>query len=422
MAAKQSTPDSGSTGRDTARNNLAGKTVADDNAASEALTDAFSSIEPPLGLYIHIPWCVKKCPYCDFNSHVSQQGLPEAAYVQALIDDIRWQQPNIGSRPIQSIFFGGGTPSLFSAQAIGDILAAVENQLGIAAGAEITLEANPGTAEAARFAGYRAAGVNRLSMGVQSLRDEQLKALGRIHSAAEAEAAYGMARAAGFDNINLDLMYGLPQQTLAQAEAETVELCSWQPEHISHYQLTLEPETPFFHRPPPLPEDEIVWDMQEACQAILAAHGYAQYEVSAYAQPACECRHNLNYWRFGDYLGAGAGAHGKLSAGRVIGRQSRHKAPGRFMATSGGPQSLDEQRELNASDRLFEFAVNALRLRNGFTRDEFVTTTGMAAEALDKPLAEARRLGWLSEGSGRIAATELGYRYLNDVILLFDES
>lgn len=371
---------------------------------------------PPLGLYIHIPWCVKKCPYCDFNSHVSQLGLPEAGYVESLIRDMQFEAPQVAGREIHSIFFGGGTPSLFSAEAVGDILNAAAKHFSIAADAEITLEANPGTAEAERFLGYRQAGVNRLSMGVQSLNDAHLKSLGRIHNASEAIAAFNMARKAGFDNINLDLMYGLPEQTLENALAETAALCELQPEHISHYQLTLEPETPFFHRPPVLPADEVLWDMQTACQQELASRGYAQYEVSGYAQPGKQCAHNLNYWRFGDYVGIGAGAHGKVSSGEVIARRSKPKIPGKFMHEGG----LDEQRELDADDRLFEFAVNALRLREGFSREEFVATTGLPVEALQLPLAAGLQRGLLVEEGGRIAASDTGYRYLNDVILLFD--
>ncbi len=378
---------------------------------------AMHAIEPSLGLYIHIPWCVKKCPYCDFNSHVSQLGLPEAGYVKSLINDMRSEAPLVAGREIRSIFFGGGTPSLFSAQAIGEILTAAAEHFTLASDIEITLEANPGTAEAKSFAGYHVAGVNRLSMGVQSLNDKHLKALGRIHSAAEAIAAYEMARKAGFDNINLDLMYGLPDQSLENALAETRALCELQPEHISHYQLTLEPETPFFHRPPTLPADEVIWDMQTACQEVLASRGYAQYEVSAYAQPGRQCAHNLNYWQFGDYVGIGAGAHGKVSSGEIIERRSKPKIPGRYMNEGG----LDEQRELDGADRLFEFAVNALRLRDGFSRELFTASTGLPVDALEKPLAAGLTRGLLVEQGGRVFASETGYRYLNDVILLFDQ-
>ena len=382
---------------------------------------------PPLALYIHVPWCIRKCPYCDFNSHVTKEGLLEAEYVDALIEDMRWEQSHVGDRTVQSIFFGGGTPSLFSDAAIARILDAAAKHFSFADDIEITLEANPGTAEAGHFRGYFQAGVNRLSMGVQSLNDGHLKSLGRIHNAAEALAAYGMARAAGFENINLDLMYGLPKQSIDEAEAEVEALCGWRPEHISHYQLTLEPDTAFFHRPPPLPTDDALWDMQQRCQSALARHGYEQYEVSAYGRVGQQCRHNQIYWRFGDYLGIGAGAHGKISSldassigGLRIDRRSRQRLPGRYLAADAEGR-LDEQRTLDSSDRLFEFAVNALRLRDGFSRNDFVTTTGLPVDELNSVFAEGKEKDWLREADGQIKATETGYRYLNDVLLLFSE-
>ncbi|MBN8480319.1 MAG: radical SAM family heme chaperone HemW, partial [Xanthomonadales bacterium] len=273
-------------------------------------------IAPPLSLYVHIPWCVKKCPYCDFNSHAVREGIPQEAYVDALLADLDGDLADFGDaarRPLASVFFGGGTPSLFSPAAIARILDGVAARLAIVPGAEVTLETNPGTVEHGRFAGYREAGVNRISFGVQSFDDAMLHRLGRIHSADEATRAFAEARAAGFDAINLDLMYALPRQDLAGALADLERAIALAPEHISHYQLTLEPNTLFAAKPPPLPDSDSAWDMQEHGQALLAAHGYAQYEVSAYARAGHRCAHNLNYWTFGDYLGIGAGAHAKLS-------------------------------------------------------------------------------------------------------------
>ncbi|HHI76505.1 MAG TPA: radical SAM family heme chaperone HemW, partial [Gammaproteobacteria bacterium] len=292
----------------------------------------------PLGLYIHIPWCVRKCPYCDFNSHRAPQALPEADYVDALLRDLAVQAERVAGRTLETVFIGGGTPSLFSGRAIGELLAGAARLLPLAPDAEITLEANPGTAEAGRFADYRAAGVNRLSIGVQSLDDASLRALGRIHDQTQALAAVDMARRAGFDNLNLDLMYGLPRQTPEAALADLEALIGLGPEHLSWYQLTLEPNTLFHHDPPPLPDDDALGEMMDAGLARLSAAGFVQYEISAHARPGRQARHNLNYWRFGDYLGIGAGAHAKLTgADGTVRRYARPRHPRDYLADPVAP-------------------------------------------------------------------------------------
>ena len=304
-------------------------------------------IPPPLSLYVHLPWCVRKCPYCDFNSHEGKGALPFAGYVDALIRDLDQDLPLVWGRTIHSVFFGGGTPSLFPPEQIDRFLQAASSRLRFAPNLEITLETNPGTAEHGRFDQYRDAGVNRISFGIQSFDDGCLKRLGRIHDSAEAERAVKLAQDAGFDNFNLDLMYALPGQDLAMAEYDLQRAFALQPTHISHYQLTLEPNTMFFARPPQgLPDDDSAWDMQEHCQALLADAGYAQYEVSAYARPGRQCAHNLNYWRFGDYLGIGAGAHGKLTLGaeQDILRRWKTKHPTVFLAEAGTPESMGRRR------------------------------------------------------------------------------
>lgn len=376
--------------------------------------------EIPLSLYLHFPWCVRKCPYCDFNSHSLRGEIPEADYIAALLRDLDWelaQRPE--SRPLHSIFMGGGTPSLFSGAAIADLLAAVQRRLDFAADIEITLEANPGTAEAGNFQAYRAAGVNRLSMGVQSLNDAQLKKLGRIHGSAEARAAYEQARAAGFDNINLDLMFALPEQAPAEALADIQALVQLRPEHISYYQLTLEPNTEFARRPPPLPDSDSAWAMQEAGQQALAVHGYGQYEVSAYAQAGRQSRHNRNYWQFGDYLGIGAGAHGKRTLGGQILRRARHKHPAQYLAKAGQREAIQEERVVAMAELSFEYTMNTLRLREGFTAEQFERRTGQALALLEPGLQQARAAGLLDESDGRIRASERGWRYLNRLLEFF---
>ena len=310
----------------------------------------------PLSLYVHFPWCVRKCPYCDFNSHTLRGELPEDQYIDALIGDLDFELSNMPAepapaRPLRSIFFGGGTPSLFSGRALGRLLEHAAARLRFAHDIEITLEANPGTADAGNFRDYRAAGVNRLSIGLQSLDDAQLRQLGRIHDRAAAVAAVAMARSAGFDNINLDLMFALPGQTPAQAQAELRAALELAPEHLSYYQLTIEPNTEFARRPPKLPEDEDAWTIQQAGRELLDAHGYAQYEVSAYARPGRQCRHNRNYWEFGDYIGIGAGAHGKLSGGGAIRRRARRQNPRSFFEGAGSAAAVLEDVAVGAADR-----------------------------------------------------------------------
>jgi oxygen-independent coproporphyrinogen-3 oxidase len=377
---------------------------------------------PPLSLYVHIPWCVRKCPYCDFNSHERRGELPFAQYVDALLADLDFDLPLVWGRTVHTVFFGGGTPSLMPPEFIDRFLQGASSRLRFAPGCEITMEANPGTAEHGRFEGYRAAGVNRLSFGIQSFDDGCLQRLGRIHDSGEAERAVKLAQDAGFDNLNLDLMYALPEQTLAMAEHDLERAFALQPAHISHYQLTLEPNTVFAARPPAgIPDDDAGWDMQERCQAMLAQAGYAQYEVSAYARPGRRCAHNVNYWRYGDYLGIGAGAHGKLTLGheQTILRRWKLKHPARYLAAAGTAEAIGGDDRIGPERRPFEFMLNALRLVDGFGIDDFVACTGLAPDAIEAPLAQARMQGWLEIEGARIRPTELGRRFTNDVVELF---
>jgi putative oxygen-independent coproporphyrinogen III oxidase len=377
---------------------------------------------PPLALYIHIPWCVRKCPYCDFNSHGASQDLPVQRYVDALLADLEQDLPLIWGRPVSSIFFGGGTPSLFSAEAIGTILRGVASRLPLRPGLEITLEANPGTTEFDRFEAYREAGVNRLSFGVQSFDDDCLTRLGRIHDSAQAEHAFHSARNAGFDNINLDLMYALPGQNLAMALSDLRRAVALAPEHLSHYQLTLEPNTLFAARPPEqLPDEDSAWDMQEACQETLAENGYTQYEVSAYAQPERGCAHNLNYWRFGDYLGIGAGAHAKLTlpATQQVLRRWKIKHPQAYLDHAHGAQRIGGDEYIAPDARPFEFMLNALRLNEGADLVSFEARTGLARDVLQSAFSTAEKRGWLEIKGNRFRASALGQRFLNDLVALF---
>ncbi|WP_242110296.1 radical SAM family heme chaperone HemW [Luteimonas aquatica] len=379
-------------------------------------------IPPPLSLYVHLPWCVRKCPYCDFNSHEGRGELPFAAYVEALLADLDHDLPLVWGRTIHSVFFGGGTPSLFPAEAIDAFLQGASARLRFAPELEVTLETNPGTAEHGRFEHYRAAGVNRLSFGMQTFDDAVLKRLGRIHDSREAVAAVALAREAGFDNFNLDLMYALPGQSMAMAERDVEQAVALQPAHISHYQLTLEPNTVFAARPPDgIPDEDAAWDMQERCQALLAAAGYAQYEVSAYARPGRQCAHNLNYWRFGDYLGIGAGAHGKITLGaeQAILRRWKLKHPAAYLAAAGSAQAIGGDDRIEPGRRPFEYMLNALRLNAGFTLPQFQARTGLPPAAIESALAQARARGWLQAQGERIVPTELGRRFGNDVIELF---
>ena len=374
---------------------------------------------PPLSLYVHFPWCVRKCPYCDFNSHAVRGEIPENAYIDALLADLELDLPRVWGRPVRSVFFGGGTPSLFSPAAIERLLAGVRARVALAPEAEITLEANPGTVETERFRGYRAAGVNRLSIGIQSFQPEHLKKLGRIHGRDEALAAARAARAAGFANINLDLMYGLPQQQTGQALADLETALALDPTHLSLYQLTLEPNTPFHARPPALPDDDAIAAMQAALQGTLAAHGFGQYEVSAYARAGHPCRHNRNYWEFGDYLGIGAGAHAKITDAEAITRLARRKQPQDYLAHAGTAAALAEQRQLTPADAAFEFMLNALRLTDGVPAALFAERTGLPSSVVEQPLALATRRGLLEAAPGWIRPTLRGRQFLNDLVELF---
>jgi putative oxygen-independent coproporphyrinogen III oxidase len=377
---------------------------------------------PPLSLYVHFPWCVRKCPYCDFNSHALHGELPESDYVEALLRDLAAQANAVQGRELQSVFLGGGTPSLFSPAAIERLLAGVRAQLGLAGDVEVTLEANPGTIERGRFADYRAGGVTRVSLGAQSFDPQQLQRLGRIHSAAETLRAVDELQAAGLKNFNLDLMYGLPQQTLAQAVSDIEQAMALQPAHMSHYQLTLEPGTLFAGRPPPgMPDTDLAADMQLACQQLLAQDGYLQYEVSAYARAGARCRHNLNYWQFGDYLGIGAGAHGKCSrftpGGLLIERSQRPREPRRYLADVARGEF--EWRAVPEAELAFEFLLNALRLNDGFEECEFERRTGQSFALLGAHFTYAQQRGLIERHGQRWRPSALGSNFLNDLLAQF---
>ena len=370
---------------------------------------------PPLSLYVHIPWCVRKCPYCDFNSHERAGELPERAYVDKLLIDLEGMLPSVWGRPLVSVFIGGGTPSLFSPESIDRMLSGVRARMRLAPDAEVTLEANPGTVEAARFAGFRQAGVNRISIGVQSFDDGMLKALGRIHGAAEARAAIAAA-AGSFDNVNVDVMYGLPGQTLAMARADIEQAVGFGTAHVSAYQLTLEPNTAFWSKPPALPEHDSCADMQALVEETLHAAGYQHYETSAFARPGRRARHNVNYWEFGDYVGIGAGAHGKLSFPDRITRHSRIKQPRDYLAKA---DTLVEDHVVDENALGFEFMLNALRLVEGFPAALFAERTGLSLARLEGALAEVEQKGWLERDWQRIRPTERGRRFLNELLERF---
>jgi oxygen-independent coproporphyrinogen-3 oxidase len=375
---------------------------------------------PPLGLYIHLPWCEKKCPYCDFNSHQADQ-VPESDYIKALLSDLEQDLPLIWGRLVETVFIGGGTPSLFSGDAIEQLISGLRALLNMSPGAEITLEANPGSADIAHFRAYRESGVNRLSIGVQSFNDDHLRLLGRVHDKSLALLAYETARLAGFENINLDVMYGLPTQTLQQAVDDLQQAISLAPEHISHYQLTIEPNTFFHHQPPSqMPDDELAWDQQQECQGLLSSAGYRQYEISAYSTDSYQCRHNLNYWRFGDYLGIGAGAHGKITLvgeNKVV-RRVRQRQPAAYLALQGR-NSISNETVLTESDLVFEFMLNALRLSTGFEVDLFVSSTGLSFSELMPAIHKAIQLDLIHLDSGHLCPTERGFQYHNDLQSLF---
>ena len=373
---------------------------------------------PPLSLYIHVPWCVRKCPYCDFNSHEAKLALPEQQYIAALIRDLELALPQIWGRKVYSVFIGGGTPSLLSAQSIGKILTTVRMLLPLDVNAEITLEANPGTVEAEKFAGFREAGVNRLSLGIQSFNDVHLKALGRIHDAAEARRAVEIAQQ-NFDNINLDLMYGLPQQTLEQAEQDVRTALDFAPQHLSCYHLTLEPNTLFYRYPPALPDDDVSSEMQQSIEQLLAVHGYLHYETSAFARPKKQSRHNLNYWQFGDYLGIGAGAHSKLSFHNKVLRQMRHKQPQAYMDAVALDAPIQTGHEVGRDQLPFEFMMNALRLNEGVPTMLFTERTSLPLLLIRRELEQAQQRGLLWHDLQHIAPTALGQRFLNDLLQIF---
>lgn len=394
---------------------------------------------PPLSLYIHVPWCVRKCPYCDFNSHEfkaksAEESIPEAEYVQALLADLATDLPWVQGREIQTIFIGGGTPSILSVEAYQNLLAGLKDKVTFAQDIEITMEANPGTFEAEKFAGYRQLGINRLSIGVQSFANHQLKHLGRIHDGQQAITAIKMAKAAGFDNFNIDLMHGLPDQSEAQALADIQQAIDLGPTHLSWYQLTIEPNTEFFKRPPVLPQDETLWDIQEAGQALLAQHGFAQYEISAYALKNRQATHNLNYWQFGDYIGIGAGAHGKvtdlsqspdsLTASPVF-RTWKTRAPKDYLycATIEGQQKgknfLAGKESIQNEDLGLEFLMNALRLQQGFDLNLFEQRTGYALDTISAGIKVAIDKGLLIQDDNQIKTSAKGSLFLNEILELF---
>ena len=380
---------------------------------------------PPLALYVHWPWCVKKCPYCDFNSHEAgsideavNEAATQTAYLAALIADLEAALPAIWNRPVISIFIGGGTPSLMSGSMVDALLAAIRMRVPLHPDAEITLEANPGTVEATKFAAFRAAGVNRLSLGIQSFDDAKLHALGRIHSGDEAQRAIDIALA-HFERVNLDLMYALPAQTLAEAEADIGRAIASGATHLSAYHLTLEPNTAFHHAPPPLPDDDLAADMQEAVEGRLIAAGFEHYETSAFAKPGQQCRHNLNYWTFGDYLGIGAGAHSKLSNHERIWREARHRNPRDYLSGVNASAFISTQQDIASSDLPGEFMMNALRLTNGFALPLYSERTGLALSTIEESALAGRREGLLETGDGRLRPSAKGQRFLNRLIGLF---
>ena len=376
---------------------------------------------PPLSLYLHYPWCVRKCPYCDFNSHAVQgaiRTIPEAAYLEALIADLEAALPQIWGRRIVSLFIGGGTPSLISAEGLEQLLNAIRARLTLLPDAEITLEANPGTVEADKFAAFRASGINRISLGIQSFDDRHLAALGRIHSAGEAHRAIDLALA-HFERVNLDLIYALPQQTLEQARHDIATAVASGANHVSAYHLTLEPNTPFHHAPPPLPDDDLAADMQDMLEAELAAAGFEHYETSAFARPGQRCQHNLNYWHFGDYLGIGAGAHGKISAPAGIARETRRKHPQEYLDAAAQGDFVQQRSDIDSDQLPVEFMMNALRLCQGFPLRLFEERTGLPAATLTQPLLQAQRRGLLAITAGQVVPTLQGQRFLNDLLQIF---
>lgn len=375
---------------------------------------------PPLSLYIHIPWCVQKCPYCDFNSHGLKSDLPEKEYVAHLLDDLAIDAKRVGNRQVETIFIGGGTPSLFSADAMAAILEGVKARINLAPNAEITMEANPGTVEAGKFAGFYQAGVNRISVGIQSFQPHHLKVLGRIHNELQAENAVKQAHSAGLPTFNLDLMHGLPEQSVENAMGDLQQGIALNPYHLSWYQLTIEPNTPFYSRPPALPDDDILWEIQQRGHEILEAAGYHQYEISGYAKHGHQCQHNLNYWRFGDYLGIGCGAHGKITDTKkgTIHRTVKVKHPRGYMEISR--PYLDTQTQVAEDDLPFEFFMNRFRLVEPCPIDDFSSFTGLTLpKDVDTALADAQQQGLLRLSPSHWQVTDKGRRYLNSLLSCF---
>ncbi len=375
---------------------------------------------PPLGLYIHIPWCVQKCPYCDFNSHGLKNTLPEAEYIAHLLNDLAVDAKRVGSREVTSIFIGGGTPSLFSEAAIARLLDGVKQRVNLSPDAEITLEANPGTLEADRFSGYVQAGVNRISIGIQSFQAQHLSALGRIHDSEQAMSAICQAHDAGLNSFNVDLMHGLPDQSLDNALSDLTQAIAQNPAHLSWYQLTIEPNTPFYSKPPTLPDDDILWDIQTHGHALLKEAGYHQYEISGYCQPGLECQHNLNYWRFGDYLGIGCGAHGKITdtTSNTIYRTVKVKHPRGYMELAR--PYLDQQTTVNQEDLAFEFFMNRFRLVEPCPKQAFTDFTGTALTSVQQAsLAQACDQKLLAVDNDYWQVTDKGRRYLNSLLSAF---
>ena len=380
----------------------------------------FTSL-PPLALYIHFPWCVQKCPYCDFNSHELKTTLNEKQYIDALVHDLEQELPAIWGRGISSIFMGGGTPSLFSPESIDQLLSSLRARLGFSSTIEITMEANPGTTDLEKFSEFRQAGINRLSIGIQSFQNDKLEKLGRIHDRNQAIHAAEHAHVAGFDNFNLDLMFGLPRQNLKQAIEDINTAIALEPTHISHYQLTIEPNTYFYKHPPLVPEDDLLWDMQTACIQQLEKNNYLHYEVSAYAQEKFQCQHNVNYWQFGDYLGIGAGAHGKLTNApeQKIIRSWKVKNPKDYLQYAQTEQRIAGSNSLSRKDAAFEFMLNALRLHNGFDTSLFQQHTGLPISIIEQNLKLAEEKGWIDWRTNHIMPTTTGKQYLNTLLELF---
>lgn len=396
------------------------KSVA--SPADATYSVAVPDLLPPLSLYVHIPWCERKCPYCDFNSHQRTGTLPQRDYVAALLADLDQELPAVWGRRLHSVFIGGGTPSLFDADALAQLLSGIRARLNLAPGTELTMEANPGSSEQQRFSAYRQIGINRLSLGIQSFDDGALRALSRIHDARQAHAAIDMARAAGFDNLNLDLMYALPGQTLTQAITDVELAIGARPAHLSYYQLTIEPNTLFHRYPPQLPVEHVTAEIEAAALPRLADAGYARYEVSAYAQPGLHSRHNTNYWQFGDYLGIGAGAHGKITYPQPvrIERYSKQRQPKAYLQTAATAQRIASRRELSADDLVTEFMLNALRLRDGFEIAAFTSRTGLPFSRIAVLVDALCDEDLLKRDDSRVTTTPLGFRFLNDVVARFE--